>query len=82
MVIEVDKEWSEYFRKRWILPLQEIKEERDDGSIIVKFFACNDQEIVMCLKPWLPHVRVLKPLSIKNLILEDYQNWLAWQREV
>jgi len=82
VIIEVDTAWSDYFKKRWILPLQEIREEREDGSLIVRFFACNDQEIVMCLKPWLPHVRVTHPDSIKKLLLNEYREWVEWQRDI
>lgn len=80
--IEVDAAWAHYFKKRWILPLQEIKEERSDGSLVVRFFACNDPEIVMCLKPWLPHVRVLHPDCIRNLLLDEYGEWVNWQRAI
>ena len=82
VLIEVDAEWSHYFKKRWILPLQEIKEERDDGSLIVSFFACNEQEIAMCLKPWLPHVRIVAPDEIKSLVVEEYKEWIKWQQSV
>ena len=79
VLIEVDREWGHYFKKRWILPLQEIKEEREDGSLVVKFLACNHPEIVMCLKPWLPHVRVIHPEPVRKLLLDDYRKWMAWQ---
>ncbi|HPA76733.1 MAG TPA: WYL domain-containing protein, partial [Deltaproteobacteria bacterium] len=79
VVIEVDAAWSHYFVRRDILPLQEILEKRDDGSLLVRFLACSDEEIVMCLKPWLPHVRVLRPQNILNLLVKDYQRWIEWQ---
>ena len=47
--------------------------------MLVKFIACSTEEIVMCLKPWLPHVRVIKPDSIRELLLQDYMKWLKWQ---
>lgn len=79
VLIEVDPEWAHYFSRRWILPLQEIVEKRDDGSLLVRFLACSQEEIVMSLKPWLPHVRVLSPDSIRVLLLREYGNWLKWQ---
>ena len=71
VLIEVDAAWAHYFRKRSILPLQEIAETRDDGSVLVRFLACTTEEIMMCLKPWLPHVRVLKPKDIKHLLVKE-----------
>jgi predicted DNA-binding transcriptional regulator YafY len=79
VVIEVDAQWAQYFQRRWILPLQEIVEERHDGSLIVRFIACSDEEIAMCLKPWLPHVRILKPEKIKVQLLEEFRKWFSWQ---
>ncbi|MFY9397875.1 MAG: WYL domain-containing protein, partial [Desulfomonilia bacterium] len=53
VLIEVDAAWAHYFQRRLILPRQEILETRDDGSILVRFFACSVEETMMCLKPWL-----------------------------
>ena len=79
VVVEVDAAWAHYFVRRGILPLQEIMEEKDDGSLIIRFLACSEEEIVMCLKPWLPHVRVIKPGYIRELLLEEFRQWIAWQ---
>jgi len=79
VLIEVDAVWAHYFKKRWILPLQEVRDEREDGSLVVRFVACNEQEIVMCLKPWLPHVRIIDPNSTGKLLLDDYKRWVKWQ---
>lgn len=79
VLIEVDAAWAHYFQRRWILPLQEVTEIRDDGSILVRFFACSVEEVMMCLKPWLPHVRVLKPAEVARQALNDFQTWVAWQ---
>lgn len=79
VLIEVDALWAHYFQRRWILPLQEIVEKRDDGTLLVRFLACSQEEIVMCLKPWLPHVRVISPVEVKIQLLQDYRNWVTWQ---
>ena len=79
VVIEVDAQWSHYFKRRWIMPLQEIIKEREDGSLIVRFIACSDEEISMCLKPWLPHVRILRPKDVQNRLVKEYKQWIEWQ---
>jgi len=81
VVIEVDAEWAHYFVRRDILPLQEILEKRDDGSLMVRFLACSDEEIVMCLKPWLPHVHILKPISVRNKLIKEFKSWLLWHAD-
>lgn len=79
VVIEVDPKWAHYFQRRWILPLQEIVEESEDGSLIVRFIACSDEEVSMCLKPWLPHVRVLRPKDVQSQLVKQYKQWIQWQ---
>ena len=79
VVIEVDAAWAEYFKRRHILPLQEIIENREDGSMLVRFMACSLEEVAVCLKPWLPHIRILKPETAKERFLADFKEWIAWQ---
>lgn len=79
VVIEVDPAWAHYFRRRNILPVQETVESREDGSLVLRFLACSEEEVVMCLKPWLPHVRVLVPASIRDLLVKDLRQWITWQ---
>ena len=79
VLIEVDEQWAHYFERRRILPLQEIVERRVDGTLLVRFLACSDEEIAMCLKPWLPHVRVMEPERVKQALLEEFRAWVLWQ---
>jgi predicted DNA-binding transcriptional regulator YafY len=79
VLIEVDAAWAHYFHRRWILPQQEVLETRDDGSILVRFFACSIEETMMCLKPWLPHVRVISPAEVAGQVLGDFRQWVEWQ---
>jgi hypothetical protein len=80
VVIEVDAQWAHYFRRRKILPLQETVIPRSEGSLVLRFLACSDEEIAMCLKPWLPHVRVLRPAHIKDELMKEFKKWIAWQK--
>jgi predicted DNA-binding transcriptional regulator YafY len=82
VVVEVDAAWAHYFGRRNILPMQETVEARADGSLMLRFLACSNEEIVMCLKPWLPHVRVLRPHSIRDLLVNEYRQWLQWQSSI
>jgi len=82
VVLEVDPSWADYFRRRGnILPLQDIIEERADGSLLISFMACNNEEISMCIKPWLPHVRIIEPESVKIALISEFNKWLKWQTE-
>ncbi len=83
VVIEVDSLWADYFKRRGnIMPLQETIEERDDGSLILSFMACNKEEIAVCIKPWLPHARIIEPAEIKDEVLEEVKRWIKWQEKI
>jgi predicted DNA-binding transcriptional regulator YafY len=80
VVIDVDSLWSDYFKRRGnILPFQKIIEEREDGSLGLTFMACNKEEIMMCIKPWLPHVRIVEPEDIKLDMVKEMKTWIRWQ---
>jgi predicted DNA-binding transcriptional regulator YafY len=80
VIIDIDPLWADYFKRRGnILPFQKIIEERADGSLGVSFMACNQEEISMCIKPWLPHVRIVEPEDIKDDIVKEMKTWVKWQ---
>jgi predicted DNA-binding transcriptional regulator YafY len=83
VIIEVDSLWADYFKRRGnILPLQETVEAMADGSLILSFMACNEEEIAVCIKPWLPHVRILEPVNIKDAVLAEIKGWIKWQEKI
>lgn len=82
VLIEVDAVWAQYFERRPILPLQEILARREDGTLTIRFMACTFEEIAVCLKPWLPHIRIIKPAEAKDLLLREIKTWLDWQTSV
>jgi predicted DNA-binding transcriptional regulator YafY len=37
----------------------------------------NDMEIIPLVKYWIPHIKVLAPLSVKETIEKDLENYLT-----
>lgn len=79
VLVEIAPGFAGYFERRGILPLQEIVEKKADGTLLVRFMACTLEEIGVCLKPWLPHVRIIKPEAASERLLGEIRNWIAWQ---
>ena len=79
VLIEIDRGFAGYFERRHILPLQEIMEKREDGTLVVRFMACTLEEIGVCLKPWLPHVKIVRPVAAKQRLLGEIKTWIDWQ---
>jgi hypothetical protein len=36
----------------------------------------------MCIKPWLPHVRIIEPADVKEAILSEIKGWVRWQGKI
>ena len=68
VTIEVFPQIAQYFLKRNFLQSQEIVNELDDGTLIIKFEVTHDEDIDNLIKSWLPHIKVLAPLRFKNKI--------------
>jgi predicted DNA-binding transcriptional regulator YafY len=79
VVIEVNPKVASYFKRRKIFPTQEIREEKQDGSLIVVFKVGKFEEIRDTLKAWLPNVKILAPFDFKDNLLSELKNWLRWQ---
>ncbi|MEN6474144.1 MAG: WYL domain-containing protein [Syntrophaceae bacterium] len=79
VLVEIDNRFAGYFERRRILPRQETVEKRQDGTMVVRFMACTLEEISVCLKPWLPHVRIITPEAARERLLGEIKAWIAWQ---
>jgi predicted DNA-binding transcriptional regulator YafY len=74
-----DSQVSHYFKRRKMFPIQEIKEERPDGSIVVTFRVGNYEAIRNILKSWIPNIVILEPEEFKKDLLADVKGWLKRQ---
>jgi len=76
--IEVSATKADYFKKKKFLPSQ--KEDitpQESGNLIVTYKVTSEMEVEELIKRWLPHVKVLEPLSLKTKIAQELQEYLA-----
>lgn len=76
VLIKVDKETSIYFKSKDFLESQEILEELEDGSLLVKFEVSHDEDIDNVIKAWLPHIEVLEPQRFRERLLNELKNYV------
>lgn len=76
--IYADKTAAKYFQRR-SLPTQTIETLYQDGSMEFNVTITDEMEIIPIVKYWIPHVNVLKPLWIKEMIDEDLEVYLQKQ---
>lgn len=79
ITVLVDTSCSNYFRRRKILPEQEVKEERPDGSLVVTCRVGQYEAIRGLLKSWIPHILILSPEEFKKSLLKDMKHWIMRQ---
>ena len=77
VTIEVYPEIAEYFLKRNFLQSQEIIEEKEEGSLIIKFEITHDEDLDNIIKSWLPHIKVLTPIRFRDKIKSELQTYLS-----
>ena len=70
-----DEVAAKYFKRR-PLPTQKIESINQDGSIEFNVTITYEMEITPIIKYWLPHLKVLEPLWVQEMIDEDLRVYL------
>ncbi len=73
--IYADKIATKYFRRR-PLPTQTIETLSQDGTMEFTLNITDEMEIMPIVKYWIPHLRILEPLWISEMIDEDLEDYL------
>ena len=76
--LHFDARIAHLIRERIWQPQQEI-DEQEDGSLILRFCASGDKEILAWLYGFIPHVRILQPESLRRRFVEGLQEALVTQ---
>lgn len=77
IIIEVDSKKAEHFKAKKYLTSQTLLEEKENGNLIVSFTVTQELELKDLVKKWLPYVKVISPLSLKDTIAKDLSAYLA-----
>ena len=76
VVVEVSNIKARFFKAKNFLPSQKIIEEKDDGSLVLSFKVTQEMEMDELIKKWIPYMRVVTPLSLKQKIEDDLKQYL------
>ncbi len=75
--IEVSSEISKYIQRKPISPSQTFESINKDGSSIVIIKISHEMEIIPIIKYWLPHMKIIEPKWIDEVILNDLKSYLS-----
>lgn len=76
VVLKVNADVASYFKRRQLIPEQEITKTCDDGSLIVTTTVADDIQILPIIKYWMPHVKIISPSSLDGKLREDIKSYL------
>ena len=75
VIVQVDKEVARHFRIKRHLPSQKILQ--DTGDLTIQYTITNENEILLLAKRWLPHMRIIKPQSLQQKLLDLVKKFLS-----
>jgi predicted DNA-binding transcriptional regulator YafY len=70
-----DKSATKYFKRR-PLPTQQIDSLHNDGTMEFSVSITHEMEVLPIIKYWIPHLYVIEPEWIKEIIQEDLKKYL------
>ena len=76
ILVEVDKSKAHFFESKLFLASQKLEQVLDNGNIILSYTVTKEQELEELIKKWLPHMRVIEPLSLDEKIKSDIKRYL------
>ncbi len=75
ITLYADKEVSRYFLRKPLNQTQRVLKQYDDKSIDLEIIVTNLMEIIPTIQRYIPHVKVIEPLELKEAIkknIDDY----------
>jgi len=76
ITVQVDKAKAYFFKAKKYLSSQNIIDEDEKGNIIVQYTVTQEKEMEDLIKRWLPHIKVLEPLSLQKSIDDELKEYL------
>ena len=76
VLLSVAPEAAEYFKRRQLIPHQEILRETADGALIVETTVGHPNQILPIVRYWIPSVRILSPEEWHEHLVEQLSGYL------
>ena len=72
----MDKEVSRYFLRKPLNQTQRVLKQYDDKSIDLEIVVTNLMEIIPTIQRYIPHVKVIEPLELKEAIKKNIDEFV------
>ncbi len=81
VLLRVNGQVAEYFRRRQLVPNQVIEKELPGGAILVATRVVSADEILPIVRYWIPHVRVAEPPDFQQQLEASLSDYLSQSQE-
>ncbi len=75
--LEVNSKKAFYFKSKKFLKSQKIEKELDNANLLISFKVTQELEVEELIKKWIPFVKVIEPISLKNKIEDELKEYLG-----
>ena len=76
VILNISKDVAKYFKRKPISKSQITESVYEDGSVDISVEITNDMEIIPFVKYWIPHIKVLEPVAVKEAIEDDLKSYI------
>ena len=76
VILKIETNIASYFEKRNYFPRQKIVTKHSDGSLTLETTISQDEEVLLPLMPWLPHIHIVDPIALKHTLHNTLKNYL------
>ncbi|MFK7780144.1 MAG: WYL domain-containing protein, partial [Candidatus Gracilibacteria bacterium] len=76
VIVEVPASKARLFKAKKHLASQKELETKEDGTLVLSFKVTQELEMEELVKKWIPHMKVVTPLSLKEKIEDDLKEYL------
>ncbi|MBR8655816.1 WYL domain-containing protein [Achromobacter sp. Marseille-Q0513] len=76
VTVAVGRGGAYYFKRRHVLPHQELIEDRIDGSLLLRCRVNHPNQLLPILRYWIPHVRVVEPSWLQQQLRDELNQYL------
>ena len=77
VVLKINCEAADYFRRRKLIDGQKIEKELADGGLLVSCLIAHPNQILPTVRYWLPHVRIISPEGLQAELEQQLQAYLG-----
>ena len=74
--LKVSAKVARFFKAKRYLKSQKILEKLESGELLVSYEISHELEIIPLIQQWIPHLRVLEPLELKEKVVQNLEEFL------